>query len=199
MRKLLFAALVFTALVGCSETGEVSKADQQFQAGNYDEAIKLYTEHLVLNPSNVIALYNRGRAYEENKEFEKALADFEKVLEIDQGHVQANLSMAMDLYFRQNDYANSVKYLNNAVDRDKNNAKAYTLRGKAYQRLGDANKAEKDFNTAINVNASYADAYYAKANLKYVMGNKDEACGLFRQADALGLEQAKTALQKYCN
>ena len=45
------------------------------------KAIELYTESLKLKPNDTKSLYRRGRAYEELKDFDNAVSDFNKVLE----------------------------------------------------------------------------------------------------------------------
>lgn len=197
MLKYISGVLI-VLLVSCGNGSDLKIANNLFEKQEYEEAIKVYSEYIRLNPADIAALYNRGRAYEESEKYDLAIADFESVLALDEDHVQANMSMAIDLYFRQQDYSAAVKYLDHAVVRGKNNAKAYTLRGKVYHRLGTMDKALKDYNTAINVDPDYADAYYARGGYYLANHIKKKACADFQMAASLDLEDAKKALDKYC-
>ncbi len=50
--------------------------------GRYNGAIRAYGVALQVSPDNTKALYNRGCSYGEMGEFEKAMADFERVLKL---------------------------------------------------------------------------------------------------------------------
>jgi len=50
--------------------------------GQYKKAENDYTEAIVLNPEGAKAYYNRGLLYKETDQNEKAIADFERFLEI---------------------------------------------------------------------------------------------------------------------
>jgi tetratricopeptide (TPR) repeat protein len=51
-----------------------------FNLAQYNEAIANYNQAIELNPQYIQAYYNRGLAYESNKQLEEAKEDFEKVL-----------------------------------------------------------------------------------------------------------------------
>ena len=186
------------SLISCEGTGELIEADNLYESGDFNGAVALYTKYIELHPGNTKALYNRGRSFEELGKVEDALADFEQVLKIDKEHTQANVSMAMDQYFRLKDYPNSIEYLNNALAGEKKSPKAFTLRGKAYQKLGDLKKAASDYNNAISTDSEFGDAYYARGSLKVFLGKNVDACTDFRLASSLGLAEADAAVKKYC-
>lgn len=51
---------------------------QAYEAGNYEQALSLYTRALSLDPSCALAYYNRGFVYEALGEKEQAANDFEQ-------------------------------------------------------------------------------------------------------------------------
>lgn len=50
--------------------------------GNFDEAIKFYTEAINLDPSNHVLYSNRSAAFQKANRFEEALQDAEKTVEL---------------------------------------------------------------------------------------------------------------------
>lgn len=58
-------------------------------AGNFQEAIGLYSRALVHDGNNAILLHNRALAYLRNKDFKKALDDADKAISIDSRFVKA--------------------------------------------------------------------------------------------------------------
>ena len=58
------------------------KGNDALQAENFDEAIKYYTQAIEIDPKNHILYSNRSAAYAKTSEFNKALDDAEKTIEI---------------------------------------------------------------------------------------------------------------------
>lgn len=56
--------------------------NKSLQSGNVEEAINLYTEAIGLDPENHILWSNRSAAYCKNSQYEKALEDAEKIIQI---------------------------------------------------------------------------------------------------------------------
>ena len=53
-----------------------------FNEGQFDKAIKDFSEALSQNPTITEAYYNRGQAYYKKGQYENAIADFNKVIEV---------------------------------------------------------------------------------------------------------------------
>ena len=87
--------ILFFLLISCASE-ESRLADTYYQNKNYNKAIEYYTESLKLKPNDTQSLYRRGRSYEELKQFDKALIDYNKVISIDSENVNAILSLAIN-------------------------------------------------------------------------------------------------------
>ena len=59
-----------------------NKGNVAFQAGQFEEAIKLFSEAIEINPNNHVYFSNRSGAYASLENYEKALEDAEKCVEI---------------------------------------------------------------------------------------------------------------------
>ena len=79
------------------------------------DAFKTYDKYLELKPQNEIACYNRGNLYLQQKNYKKAIADFRRVLEIEDRFVDAHNQIAL-AYFRQKKYEDALKEIRRAAE-----------------------------------------------------------------------------------
>ncbi|XOV95245.1 MAG: tetratricopeptide repeat protein [Bacteroidota bacterium] len=193
----ILSILNFIFLVGCS-AGESHKADQLFNQGKYDEAIVAYSHFMEENPRDVSALYNRGRAYEELSNFEKAEEDFKKVIKLDEKNVNANLSLAK-LYYERGEYSRALVYSENALEINENSADGYFLLGRAQHQLGYVDGAMESYTLAIKINRDYGEAYLYRGALKIYKKQTRSACEDFKKAENLEVPDAATIRKTYCN
>jgi len=197
IKSLVAVLLVVVAVTACKdERSELG--DKHFRNGQYEEAIKAYTEYLRLEPTHIKSLYNRGRAYEELGKYSEALEDFNKVLKEDPQNANALLSITSDFYYRQKDYENTI-YHAEKVLKIEESAMAHTLMGKAHQKLGNLKEAMAAYDAAISVDKEYADAYVSRGSLKVYLNQRGRACTDFKLAESLGAANGKSLLGKYCN
>lgn len=196
MRNLALLFIVVFAL-GCKNENSV-EGDKYYADGNYKKAIESYSVYLTTEPRDIKTLYNRGRAYEELGEYELALTDFNKVIKEDPLNVNAHLSITIDYYNRLNDFENTIFFAEKVLKLDETNASAFTLIGKANQKLGNLQEALNAYNSAISVNEEYADAYLSRGSLRIYQKQKSRACSDFRLASSLGLTKAEELIKKYC-
>ncbi|MDX1628067.1 MAG: tetratricopeptide repeat protein [Fulvivirga sp.] len=196
VRNIILFSLILIGAMACKdERSELG--DQYFKRGEYQKAIDAYTEYLRLEPTNIKSLYNRGRAYEELGKYSKAIEDFNRVLKEDPENTNALLSIASDYYYRQQDYENTIYYADKVISVEES-AMAHTLKGKAYQKLGQLKEAMAAYNAAISVDKEYADAYISRGSLRIYLNQRSRACTDFKIANSLGALNGEELLEKYC-
>lgn len=194
----VFASLMgIMFLVSCSG-GESNKGDSYYTQGDYENAIVAYDSYLSTKPKDFKALYNRGRAYEELGEFEKAEQDFLLALEQDRKNTQILLSLS-NVYQKQKKHNNALLYAEYAVEVPGAPAMAYFMKARALHQIGNTDEAYKEYSTAIKMDKDFGMAYYYRGMLKIATDNKRYGCEDLRAAVKLNYEEAIDALNKYCN
>ncbi|WP_085168849.1 tetratricopeptide repeat protein [Brachyspira hyodysenteriae] len=130
---------------------------------NYDEAIKLYTEALEIDPINIMSLNNRGNVYSDKYKETKYEEYFKKALEDYTTIIKNNPNYTFTLNNRANLYSNKFRktkyeeYFSKALDDyskilsiNENDINALNNRGSLYSNKYEETKDEDYFKKALN-------------------------------------------------
>lgn len=197
LSKWVFAALIgITSLVSCSENLS-KKGDQLYNEGKFQEAVIEYGNVLKNKPKYVKALYNRGRAYEEMGDFQKAEKDFLAAYAQDSKNTQVLLSLS-NIYQKQKNHNSALLYADAATQVPGAPAMAYFMKGRALHQIGSTEDALKEYSLAIQIDKGFGQAYYYRGMLKIATDRKRSGCEDIRAAIKLDYADAKLALEKYC-
>lgn len=195
--KYLSILIVFSiCLISCEDKDELEKANQYYNSGDYKNAIQAYNKHLEMKPSHEIAIYNRGRAYEELGQYEKAVNDFLRVIEINPRNIGAYLSYGKHFY-REQDYQNAAFQFEKAYKLNTNSSQAATLLARAYHKAGKVQEAMEYYDVAINNNRENAEAFLYRGALKLHL-NQSGGCNDIQMARNIGYEGADDLYNQYC-
>jgi tetratricopeptide (TPR) repeat protein len=103
-----------------------------------------------------------------------------------------------ELYYLVKQYQESITYINKSLRLDETQAKAYHLKGNVYLEIGDTSKAISSFQTAIEQDNAYVDAFY---DLGMLYGLKKDPLALDYYTNALKIspshEQSLYARAKF--
>jgi tetratricopeptide (TPR) repeat protein len=118
--------------------------------GATKEAIAEYSKVIELDENYVVAWTNRGLAYTELHQYDKALADLNKAIELDPEYALAwnNRGFA---YLGLHRYDKALYDLNKAIELDPQGGWAWYNRGHTYNDLHQYEKALADLNKAIEL------------------------------------------------
>lgn len=172
------------------------------QRDNLGHAIDYYTEIIssVAADTSVTAraYNNRGVAYNLKGEYNLAVADFTKMMELRRNDPQAHRNRGA-VHANHGEYELAIKDFDKAIDLNPDDARVYNMRGKAYSAirkyefavtdhikalelqpndsagyfgLGLAHYGNNDFNTAI---ANYNQAILLNSDIAEAYGNRGEA------------------------
>lgn len=132
----------------------------------------------------------RAEYYGELGEFDKALADFEKVISL-MPVADAYLGRGC-MYMKMGDLTTALGEFNRAIAMEPGNAMAYSNRGAAYSKLEDMEKALANYDLAIQHNPTYATAYANRAFAYYKVGRYADGVADCNRALELKPDQANT-------
>lgn len=188
------------------------------ESGDYDEAIRIFSEACRIEKNNPEGQYHLGIAYARKGAYARAIEALNRLMESDAEFLQ-QLHAGMVLgyvYTLQEDYERALPYFRRVVEGGFENAQAYAALGYIRDRQGDFKSAVMNLYRAVEIDPDNANAHnslgyiFAEANL-----NLDEAVKECRKAvqldgdnpaylDSLGwalykqgeLDQARSYLKK---
>ena len=172
----------------------VLSATTWVQVGYWRSDSDLFNHSLETTTGNCVLYANRGVAYAKLGKYKQAIADFDKVLEIDpvsaRIYYERGLAQAMLGNYMQaiNDYDSSIRI-------NPRFAMAYSNRGSAYTSIGNRKKAILDYDKALQLNPQLASAYYNRGNAYVALGRIKDAIADFDSAIQLNPKSANA----YCN
>lgn len=153
--KLQAAEQKPTGAIGGQGTGDTQGA-QGFaargqalaKAGKSEEALAEFDRALSLDPYNVPALLGRGLVHQADKRHEQAIADFTAANGLAPQRVEPLLARATS-YLALDRIKEAASDADEAIQADSNSAQAWSVRGAAYERLGDKAKAFASYSRTL--------------------------------------------------
>ena len=133
------------------------------------------------------AYYNRGVAWQKKGDYDRAITDYTKAIELN-----PNLAMAYvnrgSAYLGKSLYDQVISDCNKAIEINPKFAGAYVNRGHAYLGKGLYDQAISDCNKAIELNPNLAMAYNNRAISYHMKGEYDKAWEDVHKAQSLGYQ-----------
>ena len=124
---------------------------------------------------------NRGIAYGNKGDYDKAIADHNKAIELDPKYAKAYNNRGADNADR--DYEKALADYNKAIELDPKYAMAYLNRGNIYRKKkGDYDRAIIEYNTALEIDPQFAWAYYVRGNAYSQKKDFDKAIDDYNKA-----------------
>ena len=133
--------------------------------------------------------YNRGLYFYNLKQFERAIMDFGKSLELNPNDVDAYFIRG-NAYYKIKEYGRVIEDYNGGIELVPNLASSYNNRGLAYHGKGENDKAIKDYEKAIELNPNLAEAYNHRGIVYTDLGQFNRALKDFNKAIELNLVEA---------
>lgn len=132
--------------------------------GDLDQARKQFDKALKIKSNDPMVNYNIGLLYQIEENPDKAIVYLRKAHGIDDTVFEIELLLG-HLLFKQNQYKNALKHLENASAANPKSGMGFRIKGEIYLVLKDPVKAGYEFNKAIKINPSDAVSLsgYAKS------------------------------------
>ena len=172
--SIVFVGVTAGLIAHFSGFFDYQQAVDQFKKKNYKETVEYCTSAIDKNTKYEMAYMLRGTAYMSMGNLEKAMADFNRTIEL-----KADIPGAYNLRgvccLRTNKIEEAFKDFERAIQLEPNYAQSYFNRGITYSRLGDQTNALKDLNTAENLGLKEAELYAVRSDIYYEMGEPEKA------------------------
>jgi tetratricopeptide (TPR) repeat protein len=140
-------------------TKMAKKALDSFREGDWEKAVKEFSEVIAEEPTNSLLFLYRGLAQEQNGDSTAALSDYQKAIGLKPDFVMP-YSRAGKLYARQQDNEKAYEYFQKAVelgDQDTTTLYNYAV---VLINLGKSPEAKTVLERLLAEDDAYADAYY---------------------------------------
>ncbi len=125
--------------------------------------------------SNQIAAYiSRASAYRAKGDYDRALADLDKALQLDPKSAPALLERA-SIYHVKGEFGRAIADYDRALKLDKDSAAALSGRARAYRGKGDLEKALADFDEAVRLDPKSASTHVDRGAIYQAQGDFDRA------------------------
>jgi tetratricopeptide (TPR) repeat protein len=151
---------------------------------NYLDSMLVLTENaLFIDDQLDEAYYLKGRYYQENGQFQKALDNYDIALKINPNYYAAYEGKGWVLTWIKNDYVNGIDNYNNAMKRIRGKELSSLLRdlGFAYKDIGFFEKAKYYYNEAFTLDSNRATNFDYLSTLAYCEEKFDEGLEIERK------------------
>jgi tetratricopeptide (TPR) repeat protein len=82
--------------------------------GRFGKAIMYYDKVLAIDPNDVLALINKGRALSQLHRFDDAISNYDKALGIDASNIDALINKGLS-YYNQGNKTGAISYFDKAL------------------------------------------------------------------------------------
>ena len=155
-----------------------------------DKGITLF----VPKTAGVEAQYDSGVAHYNKGQYDEAISDFSKVLEISPRFAEAYRSRG-SAYDDKGQYDEAILDYNKALEMNPRDARTYCNRGILYEKKGQYDQAISDYTKALEMNPRDAWTYYNRGILYEKKGQYDQAISDYNK----GLEINPICWEAYNN
>jgi tetratricopeptide (TPR) repeat protein len=172
------------------------KAKESFQAGRYEDALKLFGELYAKDQGNRLYNWFTGQCYENMRNYELALVEYNKValtttfepplneMEVHERIAQLNLKIG--------NVKNAYQEFQTVISLSPEHAEAYYYIGIMSRNKGELQKGLEYFEKAVRYKKQYPEAYFELGRVHYLLNHSDKAKRALSQAISLnpGLSEA---------
>ncbi len=152
-----------------------------------ETVIEDFTHAIDFGLAGANAYTNRGAAYNELGEYERAIVDFNQAITLDPDNASA-YSNRGNSYYHLGETDQAIADYDRAIALNPALADAYFNRGITYAELGEYAQAVADFDQTIALSPDFADAYNNRGNAYSSLGEVEQAFADYEQAIALDPE-----------
>jgi tetratricopeptide (TPR) repeat protein len=159
------------------EDAKMKLAELYYVVKEHPKSIELLNDIIANNKKNTNAYFLRGMNQKETGDSIRAIASFQKVLEINANDYDALIQLGILLTARRHSAA--YDYLTSAIKIQPRSVEAYFARAYYFQEKGKLQEALLDYKKVIELDENNADAYYNVGMINFDAGKYKEALHAF--------------------
>ncbi len=181
MAMMLVLAVFMTISISY---GEPNLCYEYLQQKRYDDSIRECTREIngeIRMQNTAISYFNRGLAYQSKEQYDQAIADYTKAIELDPKYARPYNNRGL-AYKNKGQYDQAIADFTKAIELDPKYTYAYYNRGNAYQSKGQYDQAIADFTKAIELDPKFTNAYYNRGFAYKNKGQYDQAIADYSKA-----------------
>lgn len=145
------------------------------ERGDYEQVLKVCDDLEQDYGIDAFISLRRADALEELGMMDKAMAQLDKVLELDSDYAENVYAIRHDLYRDLAMYGEAMAEAEKVIDVDPLSAWGYYARGWCWELEGNDDRAMEDYNTGIDIDKSYPYIYLMRGKLYLKRGDEDAA------------------------
>jgi tetratricopeptide (TPR) repeat protein len=157
----------------------------------WESEIALWNDVLTKHENVQLAYLNRGIAWARMNNFDKAIGDLSKAIQIDFDYSKDGKKTARayfnrgNLYLDKQEWDKALHDFTKSVELNPQNSKVYYNRGNVWSELGETEKALADYSKAIELDPEDHNPYINRALAYGIQNEYDKALKDFDRADQL--------------
>lgn len=149
--------------------GLLNRANTLSTLGKFNEAIPDYNKYLTKNDDPKAYMW-RGVAYFNIQNYDSAIIDFNKSIEIDPDYYEPYYWLGV-IYYNQQNYNDALKFLDLSISKNSNNVNSYIWKGLCYMNMNEFHKAIEQYSKAIEIDPNNITAYINRFNAYRLIGD----------------------------
>src|ERR1700722_59335 len=157
------------------------RGNTRFGGGDFEGAIKGYSEAIRLKPDYAVAFNIRGSARSGKGDYEGAIEDYSEAIRLKPDYVVA-LTNRGNARCSRGDFEGAIEDYSEAIRLKPDFAVGLTNRGVARFGKGDLEGAIKDYVEALRLKPDYADAFHHRGNARKAKGYFEGALKDYKEA-----------------
>ncbi len=133
---------------------------------NHQSELDAANALLAKNPQNVSALTRRANFYVSQKDFTRAMVDYDEVIRLNPNLVEAYIGRGY-IYLQNNSYGQAIKEFNRAIEIDPKNEYALESRAYCQEVMLRSNLSFEEYDALIQFDPTKAEYYYYRGKLYF--------------------------------
>jgi tetratricopeptide (TPR) repeat protein len=173
---------------------EREQTDSLAQVEQYQKSVEYFSK-VPIKDFEIEDLIKYAKVNIELRNFDDAYSIFDKAIKMDSTDTRVYYEYGK-AYFKQGNFENALKYLNNALDLGLKEKYVYLFRGLTQYYLGEKDKSlyEKalaDFQECVRIDEKYIIAYNWMAKCYFLLGKSDESIKTYEKVLTIDPENAE--------